>query len=250
MAEPALGDIRLSPLGDCVLLVELGSDASEATALKVRAVAEDLLARPLHGLRDVVAAVCTVALHYDPQAVDPTSAMLTPYEALAQQVRARLATIDPEAAPPPGEFEIPVCYGGELGEDLDALAQAHDLSADEVIALHSAVSYRVQMLGFAPGFAYLAGLDPRIATPRRRSPRTRVPAGSVAIGGELTGIYPLDLPGGWHVIGRSPLRFFDPAAARPSLLIAGDRVRFKPIGAQDYQRLQPDVVLPESPVWR
>jgi inhibitor of KinA len=250
MAEPGIGDVRLSPLGDCVLLIELGTDASEATALKVHAVTEDLLARPVPGLRDVVAAVCTVALHYDPQALDPTPDALAPYEALAQQVRVRLATIDPAAAPPPGQFEIPVCYGGELGEDLEALAQAHDLSADEVIAAHSGATYRVQMLGFAPGFAYLAGLDPRIATPRRRSPRTRVPAGSVAIGGELTGIYPLDLPGGWHVIGRSPLRFFDPAAPRPSLLIAGDLVRFKPISAQDYERLQTDAVFPESATWR
>jgi KipI family sensor histidine kinase inhibitor len=107
-----------------------------------------------------------------------------------------------------------------------------------VIALHTAPLYRVQMLGFAPGFAYLAGLDVRIAMPRKATPRTRVPAGSVGIGGELTAVYPLDLPGGWHLIGRSPVRLFDPASERPSLLVAGDRVRFEPIRTQEYGRLE------------
>ncbi len=238
MAESKLGDVRLVPLGDRVLLAELGADALESTALRVHAVAEHLLRYPLAGVRDVVAAVCTVALHYEPLELEPFPEGVTPFEALAQQVRERLGSLDLTVAPAADEFEIPVCYGGEFGEDLGALAEAHGLSSDQVIALHLAPLYRVQMLGFAPGFAYLAGLDPRIATPRRATPRTRVPAGSVAIGGELTGVYPLDLPGGWHLIGRSPLRFFDPAAERPSLLVAGDRVRFVSVTEDEYADLE------------
>lgn len=238
MAESKLGDVRLVPLGDSVLLVELGADALESTAQRVHAVAEHLLRHPLAGVRDVVAAVCTVALHYDPLELEPLPDAMTPSDALMQQVRERLGSLDLTLAPAAGEFEIPVCYGGQFGEDLESLAETHGLTSDQVIALHLGPLYRVQMLGFAPGFAYLSGLDPRIATPRRPTPRTRVPAGSVAIGGELTGVYPLDLPGGWHLIGRSPLRFFNPAAERPSLLVAGDRVRFVSVTADEYADLE------------
>ncbi len=239
MPESKLGEFGLLPLGDGVLLIEVGADASEATAQRVHAVAEHLVRHPPAGVRDVVAAVCTVALHYDPLALEPIpETATTPYETLAQQVTERLGSLDLTVVAAASEFEIPVCYGGNFGEDLEALAAAHGLSSAEVIALHVGALYRVQMLGFAPGFAYLAGLDPRIATPRRPTPRTRVPAGSVAIGGELTGVYPLDLPGGWHLIGRSPLRFFDPAAERPSLLVAGDRVRFVAITADEYADLE------------
>ncbi len=240
MVEPKLGQLRLFQLGDCVLVVELGTEASEQTALRVHAVAQHLLGQPPAGVRDVVAAACTVALHYDPLQIEPMPEAQTPFEALVQQVKQRLDSLDPAAAPAASEHEIPVCYGHEFGEDLEVVASAHGLTSDEVIALHSAPLYRVQMIGFAPGFAYLAGLDARIATPRRPTPRTRVPAGSVAIGGELTAVYPLDLPGGWHLIGRSPLSFFDPTAERPSLLIAGDRVRFVPITPEEFGRMHQD----------
>jgi inhibitor of KinA len=240
MGEPKLERLRISQLGDGVLVVELGTDASEATALRVHAVAQHLLRHPPPGVRDVVAAACTVALHYDPLQVDIVPPTQTPFEALAQQVTQRLGALDPASAPATSEHEIPVCYGAQFGEDLEAVARAHDLTPEDVIALHSAPLYRVQMLGFAPGFAYLAGLDGRIATPRRATPRTRVPAGSVGIGGELTAVYPLDLPGGWHLIGRSPLSFFDPAAERPSLLAAGDRVRFLAITPEEFERFHQD----------
>jgi len=236
MVELKLEQLRLSQLGDSVLVVELGADASEATALRVHAVAQHLLGHPPAGIRDVVAAACTVALHYDPLQVEIEPQTQTPFEALAQQVTQRLSALDPAIAPATREHQIPVCYGAEFGEDLEAVARAHDMTPGDVIALHTAPVYRVQMLGFAPGFAYLAGLDARIATPRRATPRTRVPAGSVGIGGELTAVYPLDLPGGWHLIGRSPLGFFDPDAERPSLLAAGDRVRFVPITQEEFER--------------
>lgn len=237
MVESKLGAFTLAALGDGVLLIELGDDGSDSTAQRVQAVAEHLLRQSPAGVRDVVPAVCTIALHYDPLLVEQPREGATPYDALAQQVTERLASLDPARRAAGREVEIPVCYGGAFGEDLAALAEEHGLSADEVIALHSAPVYRVQMLGFAPGFAYLAGLDPRLSTPRRSTPRTRVPGGSVAIGGDLTAVYPLDLPGGWHLIGRSPVRFFDPAAEQPSLLVAGDHVRFVRISVDEYAAL-------------
>ncbi|HEY6894280.1 MAG TPA: 5-oxoprolinase subunit PxpB, partial [Rhodanobacteraceae bacterium] len=132
--------------------------------------------------------------------------------------------------------EIPVRYGGEYGPDLDALAHYAKLDAAEVIAKHTAATYTVAMLGFAPGFPYLFGLDDALQMPRRATPRTRVPAGSVAIGGAQTGIYPTELPGGWQLIGRTPLALFDAARDPPSLLMPGDRVRFVAIGADAFAR--------------
>ncbi len=237
MNEPLIREYRLSALGDRALVIELGQDASEQTALRVRGVSERLLADPLAGVLDVVPAVCTVALHYDPLRIALPDNATCAYDALAQQVTTRLQSMDRFEPMQPATFEVPVCYGAEYGEDLEALARTHDLTPAQVIELHCAPLYRVQMLGFAPGFAYLAGLDPKLATPRRSNPRTRVPAGSVAIGGELTGIYPLELPGGWHLLGRSPLSMFDPEAEPPVRLSIGDRVRFVPVSAQEYLQL-------------
>lgn len=126
---------------------------------------------------------------------------------------------------------VPVAYGGAAGPDLGFVAERTGLSAETVIARHAAAEYRVAFIGFLPGFPYLMGLDPALHVPRRATPRTRVPAGSAAIGGAQTGIYPVASPGGWHVIGRTAIRLFDPAAAQPSLLRAGDRVRFVPVPA-------------------
>lgn len=218
-------------------MIELGADASEQTALKVRCVSERLLADALPGVLDVVPAVCTVALHYDPLLVQSPDDATSAYTTLAQRITQRLQSMDGLEVAQPSTFDVPVCYGREHGEDLDALARSHDLSVEQVIEMHCAPLYRVQMLGFAPGFAYLAGLDARLATPRRPNPRTRVPAGSVAIGGELTGIYPLELPGGWHLIGRSPLALFDASAQPPTRLGIGDHVRFVPISPEEYARL-------------
>jgi KipI family sensor histidine kinase inhibitor len=135
------------------------------------------------------------------------------------------------------QVTIPVCYGGQAGEDLLDVAAYTKLPPDEVIARHTRVTYRVAMLGFAPGFPYLLGLDPALTVPRRSSPRTHVPAGSVAIGGQQTGIYPQALPGGWQLIGRTPMRLFNLTSDAPSLLLPGDRVRFLAVDEHEYRRL-------------
>ncbi|MGQ8873774.1 5-oxoprolinase subunit PxpB [Paenibacillus sp. TSA_86.1] len=137
----------------------------------------------------------------------------------------------------PRVVTIPVCYGGEFGPDLVHVAHEHGLTIEEVIAIHSSVDYLVHMIGFAPGFPYLGGLPEQIATPRRATPRLRVEAGTVGIGGTQTGVYPVSTPGGWQCIGRTPLRLFDPEANPPSLLEAGDIVRFQPIMMQEYLEL-------------
>jgi inhibitor of KinA len=130
--------------------------------------------------------------------------------------------------------EIPVCYGGAFGPDLEDVARRHELEAADVIRIHSNGDYLVYMVGFMPGFAYLGGLSARIATPRRLSPRTAVPAGTVGIGGDQTGVYPLASPGGWNLIGKTPLRIFDIQRNEPALLVAGDRVRFRQISLSEF----------------
>lgn len=225
---------RFVPMGDCALVVEFGESRHPELSARMAAIARSLRASPLPGVRDVVPTFNTIAVHYDPTGVEAGE---SPYETLAARIKQRLdAGLEDEAVP--GRLvEIPVCYGGDKGEDLEALAGHHGLSPEDVVRLHSAPEYHVHMLGFVPGFAYLGGLDPRLATPRRASPRPRVPAGSVAIGGDSTGIFPLETPGGWHLLGRTPLRLFVPEATPPCLLNAGDRVRFVPIDAGQFEAL-------------
>ena len=145
----------------------------------------------------------------------------------------------PESVGTQPEIEIQVCYGGEVGPDLGHVAQLAKLDENEVIARHTAADYHVAMLGFAPGFPYLLGLDPALHTPRRADPRVRVAAGSVAIGGAQTGIYPCELPGGWQIIGRTSLALFDAARAPPALLAPGQRVRFRAVGADELKAFVP-----------
>lgn len=225
---------RLVPMGDRALVIEFGDAADPALSSHIAAVAQHLRASPPAGVLDIVPTYTTLALHYDPAEVEDGD---SPYDALAAQVESWLGNEPPGSTISGRSIEIPVCYGGGFGEDLDALASRHGLRPDEAIALHSNARYHVHMLGFVPGFAYLGGLDARLATPRRDIPRPRVPAGSVAIGGSHTGIFPLETPGGWHLIGRTPLRLFTPGTEPPCLLNAGDSVRFVPISAAQFDSL-------------
>ena len=223
---------RFFPMGDQALIVEFGDRIDPALSAYIAALAQRLRDSHPIGVLDIVPAYTTLALHYDPAAVGSGA---SPYEALAETIGTWLGTQSVETSAAGRLIEIPVCYGGAFGEDLEALARSRGLSADEVIAIHSGSPYHVHMLGFVPGFAYLGGLDARLATPRRDTPRPRVPAGSLAIAGEQTGVYPLDTPGGWQIIGRTPLQLFKPDALPPSLLSAGDTVRFVPISAQEFE---------------
>jgi inhibitor of KinA len=181
-----------------------------------------------------VLAFTSIAVHYDPLIAAQGTSM-TPYARVVDDLTAALDGLTAERLPPARVVEIPVCYGGALGPDLEDVARAHEITADEVVRIHTSGDYLVYMVGFMPGFAYLGGLSTKLATPRRTTPRTVVPAGTVGIGGSQTGVYPLDSPGGWNLIGKTPLAVFDITRPQPALLATGDRVRFRAVTASDFR---------------
>jgi inhibitor of KinA len=228
----------LLPLGDTALVIRVGTRIDEPTRRQVHAVVRTLEASGIPGGAEVVPGFTTVTVHYDPTRLDRhDDATLSPYELMHHYVTAALGRPVGGGESDGNQTEIPVCYGGEFGPDLEHVASYTGLASHEVIERHSSAEYRVYLLGFLPGFPYLGGLDPRLATPRRGTPRTAVPAGSVGIGGMQTGVYPLESPGGWQLIGRSPVILFDPLRMPPTLLSPGDLVRFRPIERGEYDAL-------------
>ncbi|TAL91745.1 MAG: 5-oxoprolinase subunit PxpB [Rhodanobacter sp.] len=226
--------IQFEPLAEDALLLRLGERVDAATNARVHA-AVAILRHQLPSL-ECVPAYASVLLRFDPLTwCNANNA--DPHRALERAARVALDAGETVHQTSRAQ-EIPVCYGGAYGPDLVEVARHLDLSIDAVINQHAAADYHVAMLGFAPGFPYLLGLDPALAMPRRNDPRQRVPAGSVAIGGAQTGIYPDELPGGWQLIGRTPLRLFDVTATPPSRLAAGDHVRFRAIDEDEFHQLK------------
>jgi inhibitor of KinA len=227
------------PLGDAAVVLEFGQAIDLATHQLIQAFAQVLDQQPFAGLREYVPAFTTLTVYYDPWALRRNE--ILPYDQVVSYLQSLLPAAQAAAASyVPGPLvEIPVCYGGEFGSDLHVVASHAQLAVEEVIALHVAPEYLVHMVGFTPGFPYLGGLDARLATPRRAQPRPLVPAGAVGIAGLQTGVYSLPTPGGWQLVGRTPLRLFDANRDQPSLLRAGDRLRFVPISAAEFQRLSP-----------
>lgn len=211
-------DPCLTPLGEAALLLELGDGIDPALNARAHALAAALLRSDLPGLGEPVPGYASLLIPYDPAQLS--------YSALSEWLHEKYEAVQPLPTAQARVVEIPVHYGGDDGPDLDFVAAHNGLTPAEVIARHTAPLYPVYFMGFAPGFPYLGGLDPRIAAPRLPSPRTRIPAGSVGIAGSQTGVYPLETPGGWRLIGRTPLPLFDPAHQPPFLLSPGDRVRF------------------------
>ena len=220
---------RVVPAGDSAIVVEFEERIDPAINARAIALANALQAAGIAGVRDIVPTYRSVALFFDP--------LRTNHDALVGRIEREARRPAPDAAPQTAALRIPVCYGGEFGPDLEAVAAFGGVSADDVIALHAAPIYRVFMLGFVPGFAYMGIVDARIAAPRHGTPRVRVPAGSVGIAGVQTGIYPAVTPGGWQVIGRTPVRPFDARRDEPFLMKAGDAVQFHPIDRAEYDRL-------------
>lgn len=220
--------MTLSPLGDSAIVLDIGATSDQAACARAGLMARTLATDPLPGVVDVVAAFATVTIFYHLSEIGD-------FTTFCQNVRMRLSQISVTPLSDVREtVEIPICYAEEYGPDQKEIAAATGLRVDEIIALHAAGDYVVQAVGFAPGFAYLGGLDRRIHCPRRATPRTLVPAGSVGIGGALTAAYPFDSPGGWNLIGRTPLTLFDPAREIPSLLKSGTAVRFRSITLEEY----------------
>ncbi|QBB71397.1 5-oxoprolinase subunit PxpB [Pseudolysobacter antarcticus] len=231
----------LEALGDSALIVRFGDRLDARINAQVHRAAALLAAANLAGVREIVPAYASLTVHYDPAFFshdDSAQIDVSPFARIGERLLVLLHDSRDEILQTTRLIEIPVCYGAEFGPDLADVAAHAGLSEAEVVALHSTSTYRVAMLGFAPGFPYLFGLNESLHLPRRATPRTRVPAGSVAIGGQQTGIYPGELPGGWHLIGRTPLHLFDAARASPALLAPADEVRFIAIDADEFAHLQ------------
>ena len=226
-------DIRFLPCGDTCLTVEFGNAIDPGINARVCALARILSDAKLPGIVESVPTFRSLLISYDP--------VTLPYKKLVRTLEPLLDRCEASASGTHRVIELPVRYGGEYGPDLPDVAAHAGLSADEVVRIHSGTEYLIYMLGFLPGFAYLGGLDPRIVTPRLKSPRTRIPAGAVGIGGEQTGVYPLDSPGGWRLIGSTPVKPYDPARAEPILYRAGDYIRFVPVEESVYLEIRAQV---------
>jgi inhibitor of KinA len=221
---------RIVPAGDSAVTVEFEERIDPVVNARAITLADVIQAAKIAGVRDVVPTYRSVTLFFDP--------LRTDYDSLVAQLE-REAQRPVEPLPPDREpVRIPVCYGGELGPDLAEVASFAHVDEEEVVRLHTSKPYRVFMLGFVPGFAYMGLVDERIAAPRRSTPRVRVPRGSVGIAGVQTGIYPADTPGGWQLVGRTLIKPFDPGRRAPFLLQAGDGVRFYAIDRAEFDRLQ------------
>lgn len=210
-------------------MLYLGDVASAEVAARVRAAGDAVQAALRADLLDLVPSYASLLIIYDPMRTDHLS--------VAHRVREAVAELDTVGEDAGREVILPVYYAPEAGADLEALAARAGLSMEQVIELHAGSEYRVYAIGFAPGFAYLGEVDIRIAAPRLATPRLRVPRGSVAIADRQTAVYPAVSPGGWNLIGRCPLRMFDPGASPPMPVAVGDRVRFEPVGRQRFLEL-------------
>ncbi len=224
------GDVQIVPAGDSMLLVRFDGGIDPATNARAIGVAARLRQSAVPGVRDIVPSYRAVAIYFDPVRTDRP-----------QFERALDEAIVDRPGPPAavGRLKrVPVCYGDEFGPDLEDVARFGGVSPDEVVAIHSASIYRVYMLGFMPGFAYMGVVDDRIAAPRLAVPRARVDAGSVGIAGRQTGVYPSQTPGGWRIIGRTPVRPFDQDREHPFFFTAGDEVQFYPVTRSEFAELQ------------
>jgi len=209
---------KISPLGDLALLIQFGDEIDLEINQRVHTLDALLCADTIAGIIETVPAYSTLLVHYDPLALT--------YEKLSDWVNAEMDRVESNATRKPRQIEVPVRYGGASGPDLEWVAAHHHLSMADVIHLHTNQIYTVYMMGFTPGFPYMGKLHASLVTPRLDSPRTLVPSGSVAIAGEQTGIYPIDSPGGWRLIGWTSLSLFNPSRDAPFLFSPGDEVRF------------------------
>ena len=221
---------KIVTAGDSSVLIEFPQEISPRINSKISATVRLLKSQQTQGVIDIIPAFCSLLINYDPRVIS--------FDDLKTRLEI-LVKMDVKAGEEKKKvYEIPVCYGGEYGPDLENIAEHAGLSVEEVIKIHSSRDYLIYMLGFLPGFSYLGGLDERIHTPRLANPRIKISAGSVGIGGSQTGIYPLDSPGGWQLMGMTPVKTYDPEREVPILVEAGDYIRFVPIDEEEYKRIK------------
>lgn len=227
-------EFSIQPLGDTGIIIQFGTEISEAIYQQIRQYVYWLEQSCIEGIVEWVPAYTTLAVFYRPNIIS--------YDELTQKLLKIGEKIESMPVPDPIVIEIPTLYGKEAGPDIQFVAETNGLSEEEVVKIHSSSDYLIYMIGFVPGFPYLGGMDKRIAAPRKKTPRSRIPAGSIGIAGEQTGIYPLETPGGWQIIGRTPVKLYDPQKQDPILLKAGDYIRFVPITEREYEKIEQQVL--------
>ncbi len=232
--------IEILSVGDSAIVVEFGTGIHPELHRKVKALADYLDHDGVPGMIEYVPAFSSVTVYYDPLKVknftlgQGEGRAQSCYQIVSACLAAIVSQLGDSVVYQPRIVKIPVCYGGDFGPDLAYVAEHNKVTVDEVIKIHASCQYLVYMIGFAPGFPYLGGMSERIATPRRSSPRLAIPAGSVGIAGTQTGVYPITTPGGWQLIGRTPVELFRPQENPPSLLQSGDMIQFCPISQQQF----------------
>lgn len=226
-------NVKILTAGDSSLLIQYDSVIDPAVNARIAATVRLMREQHIEGVVDIIPAFCSLLINYDPRVIS--------YDEMRTRME-RILSVEVAAGERKKKiYEIPVCYGGEFGPDLGTIAEHAGLSEQEVIDIHTSTDYLIYMLGFLPGFTYLGGLDERIHTPRLANPRVRIPAGSVGIGGSQTGIYPMDSPGGWQLMGMTPVRTYDPDREVPILVEAGDYIRFVQVDRAEYERIRAEV---------
>ncbi|WCK56912.1 5-oxoprolinase subunit PxpB [Aneurinibacillus sp. Ricciae_BoGa-3] len=233
--------MEFTPLGDSAVVMRVGNTISEETQIKVSNLCAILDKYPFNGMIEYVPAFTTVTVYYNPVIVYAMASgenenTPTPYSIVCSLLQNILQSSVEAMKEEARVVEIPVCYGEELGPDLEFVAKHNGITEEEVIEIHTGNDYLVYMIGFAPGFPFMGGMSEKIAAPRLASPRLAIPAGSVGIAGMQTGVYPIETPGGWRLIGQTPLALFKPEDNPPSLLRAGDHVRFRQISRLEFDK--------------
>lgn len=226
-------DIRILAEGDSSLLIVFEQSIRPEVNRRIAALVKLIRQQQIEGIVDMIPTYASLLINYNPLVIS--------YSEIYQRIICIVRLDTQVDSIRKKVYEIPVFYGGEYGPDLGTIAEHAGISEDEVVSIHSSQDYLIYMLGFLPGFTYLGGLDERIHTPRLANPRVRIPAGSVGIGGSQTGIYPLDSPGGWQLMGMTPVKTYDPGREKPILVEAGDYIRFRPVSNDEYNSIKAEV---------